>query len=410
MTETVWTNVRRRLLDVNTVIWVYVLLTLAATIQKLSLGTVTHNGLPYPNLPNFAIYRSSFFHLLSGRDLYLAAPAEQWDLFKYSPTFALLIAPFALLPYAAAAALWNLLNAIALGIAIKTIPIVRMAEKGAILWFVLPAMLGSVQNAQSNALMAGLVVAGFSFKHRGRESLAAFCLVLSIYIKLFGAVALLLWLLYPRKWRFAGWCALWAGMLFALPLCVVPFARLIGQYSSWFRLLQIDRQGYSSYSAMGWLQNWFGLNLPTSAVLTVAAVILLAPLARREAYHIECFGLFLTASILVWVVIFNHVAESPTYVIAMTGIAMWYFAQVRRTENLVLLLGALVFCSFSSTDVFPRYLRDQVFKPYSIKVIPCLVAWLKMSYDLWSLNVEGRLRAAGQKTAVCTGQVTAGKE
>lgn len=383
--------IKHRLLDADTVIWVYAALALGATIHKLSLGSVEHNGFLYANLPNFAIYRNSFFHLLGGRDLYAAAPAEQWDYFKYSPTFALLIAPVAILPYNAAVVLWNLINAVVLGLAVKGLPSVRTAEKGAILWFILPAMLGSIQNAQCNALMAGLIVAGFAFKHRGREFLAALCLVLSVYIKLFGAVALLLWLLYPRKGRFAVWCAIWAALLFALPLGVLSPGRLIDQYSSWFRLLQIDRAGYSSYSVMGWLQSWFGLDLPTSAVLAVATIILLAPLARGQAYRTESFGLLMTSSILVWVVIFNHVAESPTFVIAITGVAIWYFAQVRTTGNLVLVLGAFVFCSLSSTDVFPHYIRDHVFKPYNIKVIPCLLVWLKMQYDLWSSKL--RLRA-----------------
>lgn len=63
---------------------------------------------------NFLIFRASYSHLLAGRDLYVAYPAEHVDLFKYSPTFALLFAPFAWLPFAWALLAWNLINVLAL--------------------------------------------------------------------------------------------------------------------------------------------------------------------------------------------------------------------------------------------------------------------------------------------------------
>lgn len=39
---------------------------------------------------NFLIFRAAYSHLVAGRDLYAAYPAEHVDLFEYSPTFALL--------------------------------------------------------------------------------------------------------------------------------------------------------------------------------------------------------------------------------------------------------------------------------------------------------------------------------
>ena len=48
---------------------------------------------------NFEIFRTASRHLLSGQDLYAEYPAEHTDRFKYSPTFALLFAPFAWLPW-----------------------------------------------------------------------------------------------------------------------------------------------------------------------------------------------------------------------------------------------------------------------------------------------------------------------
>jgi hypothetical protein len=76
----------------------------AATIQQ----GVTHQN------NNFLIFRAASRHLVRAQDLYAAYPAEHFDFYKYSPTFALLFLPFALPPFALAMLLWNALNAGAL--------------------------------------------------------------------------------------------------------------------------------------------------------------------------------------------------------------------------------------------------------------------------------------------------------
>ena len=54
----------------------------------------------------FSIFRQSFVHLAQHQNLYAAYPAEQGaaavDLFKYSPSAAVLFAPLALIPFSAA--------------------------------------------------------------------------------------------------------------------------------------------------------------------------------------------------------------------------------------------------------------------------------------------------------------------
>jgi len=74
----------------NEITWLFVYVIIAVIATGICAGRQCNN---------FLIFRSAFDHLLAGRDLYAAYPAEHADLFKYSPTFALLFAPFALLPF-----------------------------------------------------------------------------------------------------------------------------------------------------------------------------------------------------------------------------------------------------------------------------------------------------------------------
>src|SRR5947208_14052328 len=68
---------------------------------------------------NFKVFRAAAVNLLAHRDLYAAHPDQHFDLYKYSPTFALLFAPFAALPFAPALLIWSLLNSLLLSYAVR---------------------------------------------------------------------------------------------------------------------------------------------------------------------------------------------------------------------------------------------------------------------------------------------------
>src|SRR2546430_12969094 len=53
-------------------------------------------------------------NLFAGRDLYAAHPEQHFDFYKYSPTFAVLFAPLAYLPFALTFLCWTLLNGLLL--------------------------------------------------------------------------------------------------------------------------------------------------------------------------------------------------------------------------------------------------------------------------------------------------------
>src|ERR1700737_4391371 len=114
----------------------------AAALACIQQGTAHQNN-------NFLIFRAASLHLLHGQDLYAAYPAEHFDFYKYSPTFALLFLPFALPPFGVAMLLWNALNAGALYLALGLVLPRRAAVVARVIVYL--DMLGSLQNVQSNA-------------------------------------------------------------------------------------------------------------------------------------------------------------------------------------------------------------------------------------------------------------------
>jgi hypothetical protein len=376
------------------VLGVYIFITVIASLAEMGKGPHVFDGTAYTHYNNYLIFKYSFFHLIHGQDLYTLYPKEHWDLYKYSPSFAVCMGLWAYLPDFMGLILWNLLNALVLFFAVRQLPVGNDRMKVAVLWLVLLEMLTSIQNAQSNALIAGLIIFAFSFFEKRHLLPASLCIVLTVFIKLFGLVALALFLLYPRKLTFIGYTIGWTLLLALFPLLFVSANQLEYLYVSWLRLLAADHSTSLGLSVMGWLESWFGLTGPKNTVVLAGVLLFGLPLLRRKAYPSAGFRLLLLASVLIWVVIFNHRAESPTFVIAMSGVALWYFSQERRKENLLLLCLAFALTSLSPTDLFPAYVRDHLVVPYTLKAVPCILIWFKILYEMLVYPVQQPLASA----------------
>jgi hypothetical protein len=426
MTPSFLTRAGKALQSPSVLLVVYVLLAAGVTLQKLALGPFEARGITYAPLQNFAIFRNAFPHLLAGQDIYAAFPSEQWDLFKYTPTFAVFMAPFAALPYGVGAVGWNLLNALALFAAVMWLPTLDPRARAFTLWFVLLNLVSSLQGAQSNGLMAGLMLAGFAARERGRDSLAALAVVSAAFVKPFGAVALLPCLLQDRRTRFIGHVARWTIVLALAPLLVVSPDQLSFLYRSWLGLLASDHGVKTGVSVMSWLRAWFGLDLPKDLVVAVGALLLVGPIlaalhgvaarddgkaapARRGAWlspHAShdpdtrgirlqpdsLLHLLVMASVLIWVVIFNHMAEPPTYVIAMLGVGLWYFSQPSTPARTALVVATFLLTAMSATDIYPRAFRSRVVSPYVLRAAPCIFVWLALQYELLTASLGARRR------------------
>src|SRR5436190_12404248 len=181
---------RRRPVD-----WFVALLWIGAIVAT----TVQHGVVSENN--NFRIFRAASRHLVAGANLYAAYPAEHFDFFKYSPTFALLFAPFAWIPFAPAMLLWNALNAGALYVSLGLVLPRRAATVARAIVFL--DMLGSLQNVQSNALVAALIVFTFAAYERHHTALGSLAAITGAYIKVFPLAGVSFAIFHPRKLRVA---------------------------------------------------------------------------------------------------------------------------------------------------------------------------------------------------------------
>jgi Glycosyltransferase family 87 len=363
---------------------VFILAAAGITIQTWLAG---HGK--YTRYNNYVLFERSFGHLIQHKDLYIFYPQEYYDLFKYSPSFAFLMGIFYIMPHFIGLLLFNLLN---VGIFIWSVRKLKFPEKTLrlLLLYVLLEACISITSAQTNLLMTGLIILGFAFLEEDKPGAAALCIVLTVFIKIFGAVAFVLWILYPKKIKFLLYALMWMIVIAALPMIVISKSDLFHQYQSWWELLRADQDVSYGASLMGLLHSWFSVKISKEWITIAGAALFMIPFVKYNCYRLYTFRLQILASLLIWMVIFNHKAESPTYIIAMTGVAIWYFSQPPRRINRILLWGCLIFTSFSSTDLItPNWIKNQYIEPYAVKAVFSTIIWVKL---LWDLLTEKSLR------------------
>ncbi len=351
----------------------YLVVAVAITAQQ-TLGEARSN--------NFAIFRSSFWHLVRDQDLYAWYRAEHWDLFKYSPTCALLFAPFALLPYDIGLLCWNLLNAVALsGAVVMLLP--GRAGVSALLIVLLEA-LGALQNTQSNALIAGLIVLSVVAIERDRMGAGALAVITGGAIKLFPLSAGLFGLMTPKRWQHVAWCALLGVVFVALPLLVTSPETLLQQYRSWGEISKQD----SAKVGMAWLggviELALGRAIPHAPVQLFGILIVVGSAwMARNHWSDPIVRRLLLASMLIFSVVFNHMAESPTFVIAFAGVGIWWAAMPRDRWRDVVVFAIVLLGSVGGSDLVPRDIRLQWHGRIQLKAIVTLVGWFALQADLF---------------------------
>jgi hypothetical protein len=85
---------------------------------------------------------------------------------------------------------------------------------------------------------------------------------------------------------------------------------------------------------------------------------------------------------LVFCVLFNHQAESPSYSIAMIGTSIWFAVSERAVWRTFLMVSSLIIVNVASTDLMPRSWYHAWYVPYLVKTIPLIPVWVAMQGEL----------------------------
>lgn len=361
----------------------WILVSLGATLAKMKPSR--HN--------NFTIFRTAWTHLEQHLPLYVSYPEQYHDLFLYAPPFAVLVAPFALLPEPVAYLAWCLGLAGLLFWAIRALPVSDTA-RAFIALFTLNELVTGLMMQQFNVAIGAFIILSYVFVRREKDIWAALFMALGLTTKLYGIVALAFFPLSRHKVRYVLWSIVWTVLLLLLPfLWGVDYAQ--GQYAEWLGALaeknasNILTVGHQNTSLLGMLRkisqcatysDWIPIGL--------GAIAFAVPFLRIRQYRARNFGLFILASTLCFPVLFSTGSESSSYVILFPALALWYWLrrEYRSGWDLSLLVGAFILSSLSPTDIFPRMIREGYVQPYALKALFPTLIWCKIVYELLTVD------------------------
>lgn len=374
--------------DPRTLVGLWLLLPVVAALLKLG------------KCNNFLIFKYVFWHTWERLPLYEPYPAEYSDTNHYGPLFSLVVAPFAVVPQWLGLLLWEVALSLSLYVAVRRLP-VAWRQQLFLLWFCAHELLTALFMSQFNIAIAAIVIGAYVCVERGREGTAAFLIMLGTFVKLYGIVGLAFFFFSRHKVRFVAWLLAWAAVMFALPMLISSPEYVVGQYGAWWESLTEKNAG-NMFSG-GQNQSLLGLVRKISRcpdysdlwlIVPGVAAFCLSYLRRRQWAHAP-FRLAFLASALLFVVLFSTGSESSSYIIALSGAALWYATAPwgRSRLDVGLMVFAFILTSMSPSDLFPAYLRKHYVQPYALKALPCVLIWVKLVCEMLTRDYAPRTAA-----------------
>lgn len=343
------------------------------------------------NINNYLIFKDVFFHVIHQQPLYIPYPADYHDVNLYGPVFSIVIAPFAGLDTNLGAVLWSLSGSAVLFYAIRQLPLTRM-QQNIILLLCSMELMGAASWFQMNQFIGAFIILTFTHTIKGKELWAAFFIVLGTLTKFYGIVGLAFFFFSPNPKRFIGSLFLWGAVMFALPMIISSPQYIIQCYFDWYAALvhknELNEGAsilFQDISAGGFIKRVFHLpGLSNNVVLIPAIVLFLLQYTRLKDRYNSRYRLYILCSTLMFPVLFSTSSESPTYIIAIPAVCIWYVMQPYTRWNNIFMFFAIILISFSHSDVVTPWVRKNIAMPYAVKALPCLVLWLMIAYDIYT--------------------------
>lgn len=343
---------------------------------------------------DYSIFYHSFWHAWQQMPLYIIYP-EDGNYFLYGPLFTVLMAPLAVLPYQLGRLLWMLIITVVPFWSIRKTCFTRY-QQVFILWFVAAEAYLCTLDSESNSLILAILIFSFYLIDKEEDRWAALLIALGTTTKLFGIVGLAFLPFSHHKLKLIGWTAAWTAILLVLPMLVFGVDYISQQYLAWYDVL-VHKNELNQFAAgqnvslLGIVRKVSGCATYSDLWLMIPGMVLFAlPYLRFKQYKHAAFRQTILASVLMFIILFATSSENYGYIIAMTGVAIWYTAAPwkRSKWDMALMVLAFIFTSMSSSDLFYKPLWREVIKPYSLKALPVTIIWLKLTYELCKRDYE----------------------
>jgi hypothetical protein len=366
---------------------IYLLVSALSAVAKYLGGPLKYN--------NYLIFKNVFNNTVAQKNIYLLYPDFHFDSNHYGIFFSILIAPFAILPDWLGMILWNIANTLIFLFAIHKLPF-STAKKSFFAWLCLQEFITAAVSLQFNIALTGLLMLSAIYIYERKETRSAISILIGLFVKLYGIAGLSAFFFIKNKGRFI-LSLIGFGILFLLLPMILSSSHFgIQSYADWFQSLSAKNGtnqvlgNRQDFSLMGIVRRVLGNAEISNLTFLIPGIAVFAlPYLRIKQYQFLPFQLMILASTLLFVVLFSSGSESPTYIIAVAGVMIWFIMQKQKSPLIIgLLIFVIILTCFSFSDLFPQYLKENYIIKYSLKALPCSVVWFRVIYELMTKDFE----------------------
>jgi len=366
---------------------IYILVSVFSAVAKYVGGPLKYN--------NYLIFKNVFYNTLNGKNIYLLYPDVHSDSNHYGVFFSILIAPFAILPDWLGMPLWNVANTLVFLFAIHKLPFSNQ-KKAFFAWLCLQEFITAAVSLQFNIALTGLLILSAVYVYERKEARSAVSVMIGFFVKLYGIAGLSSFFFIKNKVKFI-LSLIGFGILFLiLPMLMSSPHFGIQSYADWFQSLSeknVANQvlgNRQDFSLMGIVRRVLGnADISNLTFLIPGIAVFTLPYVRIKQYKNLPFQLMILASTLLFIVLFSSGSESPTYIIAVAGVMIWFLIQKEKSPLIIgLLIFVMILTCFSFSDLFPRSIKENYIIKYSLKALPCCFVWFRIIYELLTKDFE----------------------
>lgn len=366
---------------------IYLVVAVLSAIAKLNGGPLKYN--------NYLIFTNVFYNTLHENNIYLHYPDIHFDSNHYGVFFSILIAPFAMLPDWLGMPLWNVANTLVFLFAIHKLPFSNQ-KKAFFAWLCLQEFITAAVSLQFNIALAGLLMLSAIYIYERKETQSAFFIMIGFFVKLYGVAGLSAFFFVKNKIKFIGALIAFGILFIVLPMLLSSSHFGIQSYADWFQSLSeknVSNQvlgNRQDFSLMGIVRRVLGdASISNLTFLIPGMAVFALPYLRIKQYQNLPFQLLILSSTLLFIVLFSSGSESPTYIIAVAGVMIWFLIQKEKTPFVIgLLIFVIILTCFSFSDLFPKFIKENYIIKYSLKALPCCFVWFRVIYELLTKDFQ----------------------
>jgi hypothetical protein len=293
--------------------------------------------------------------------------------------------PFTLIPVSVAVFMWGFFDAGVLYYAIRQLPI-GAKKQNFILLLSANEMMNATSNLQSNGIMAATIILSFVYLLNQKESRSTLIMLLGFFVKLYSITGLAFFFFSQHKKRFILSFFIWLMVLVLLPLLFTSPTFLVQSYKDWMAALSLKSNfdiTVSMYKNMvditlqGMVKRIFNLpNLNKWLFIIPGLILFASQYMQYKHFKNPIYRLYILCSVLLFIIVFNTGTESPTYIIGVPAICLWYVLQEKTKMINTLFIVSIFFSSFSYSDLLTPWVRTHIMMPYALKALGCFIIWL----------------------------------